>query len=114
MGMDLKPINPTKDAPKDEHGYVWGRYNWGGWRWLISHLDKWGVDTSEFKGMNDGDPISAATCKIVGDAIESHQAELIREFIDEEGEPPEKAGELEEYIKEQATRWRTCGGYEQW
>jgi len=100
MGMDLKPINPTPDAPKDEDGRLeWGRYNWTGWRWIVDHLQAWGVSTSEFKGCNDGDPISAETCRKVADAIEAHLPEL------EERD--------RKWLAPHVERWRTCGGYQQ-
>jgi len=55
MGMDLKPIKPSENAPLYEGGEVqWGRYNWSGWSWLRTHLEDWGVDTSELTSMNDG------------------------------------------------------------
>lgn len=101
MGMDLKPVNPSPGAPHHEDGTVkWGRYNWSGWRWLTEHLDEWGVDTSEFKGMNDGDPISEATCIKVAEAIEQHINEL---------EPCDQR-----WLKDDIVLWRTCGGYLQY
>ena len=99
MGMDLKPIDPSPDAPTDEYGVTWGRYNWSGWSWLVDHLNKWGVDTNEFKGMNDGDPISKETCLKVADTIEQHLDEL---------EPRDQ-----KWLKDDIVLWRTCGGYEQ-
>ena len=100
MGMDLKPINPSEFAPKDENGTpVWGRYNWTGWSILRNKLRIWGVDTSELKSMNDGDVISERTCLAIADAIEKHAHELNKED-----------GWLANHIE----RWRTCGGYEQW
>lgn len=101
MGMDLKPINPSEFAPKDENGTpVWGRYNWAGWNILRNKLIEWKVDTSELKSLNDGEVISERTCLAIADAIEKHAHELDEEH----------AGWLEGHI----IRWRTCGGYEQW
>lgn len=101
MGMDLKPINPSAGAPRHADGEIkWGRYNWSGWRWLVDHLNEWGVDTSEFKGMNDGDPISEGTCIKVAEAIEAHLDEL--ELRDQQ------------WLKNHPTLWRTCGGYLQY
>ena len=101
MGMDLKPINPSEFAPKDENGSpVWGRYNWAGWNILRNKLIEWKVDTSELKSMNDGEVISERTCLAIADAIEKHAHELDKD----------QSGWLAGHI----IRWRTCGGYEQW
>lgn len=100
MGMDLKPIAPAPDAPRDPDGSLaWGRYNISGWGWLIERLGEWGVDTSEFVWFNDGAPISAETCRQVGDAIEQHLDELTDRH--------------RAWITPHVARWRTCGGYEQ-
>lgn len=100
MGMDLCPVAPSEDAPTDENSHIWGRYNWNGWRWLVEHLNKWGVDTIEFSGFNDGDLISEETCKKVADAIEKNLHTL-----DEEDQT---------WLKEDIILWRTCGGYYQY
>jgi hypothetical protein len=101
MGMDLKPIKPSENAPLYEGGEVqWGRYNWSGWSWLRTHLEDWGVDTSELTSMNDGATISEATCLKIADAIEAHLDELNAE---DRG-----------WMKNHIALWRTCGGYEQW
>ena len=103
MGMDLKPINPSADAPKypDDCPYEprrgqarWGRYNWSGWGVLLDSLREWGVDTAEFAGSNDGDVISDETCKKVADAIEKHAP-------------------ADHWLRDDVIYWRTCGGYEQ-
>ena len=86
MGMDLIGANLS--------------YNWSSWVVLISRLDEWGVDTSEFRGTNDGDPISKETCIAVADAIERHLGE-----VDDVAR-----GFLEPHID----KWRTCNGCEQW
>ena len=106
MGMDLKPLRPSKAAPRhpadDKYSPnkpVWGQYNWSGWSLLCEHLEKWGVDTSEFRGVNDGDKISAKTCRAVADAIEAHLHEL--------DEPHRN------WLAPHVARWRTCGGYAQ-
>lgn len=109
MGMDLKPVRPTKKAPRYPKDYhyapqrgkvIWGRYNWAGWRCICEHLHQWGVLTKEFDGMNDGKLISAKTCRAVADAIEKHLPEL----------PPDE----QEWLKDDIELWRTCGGYRQW
>jgi hypothetical protein len=104
--MDLKPLRPSKSAPrypaddKYEAGkVVWGRYNWHGWGVLRGKLEEWGVDTSEFSGCNDGDLISAKTCRKVADAIEAHLPELSEEY--------------QNWLQPHIARWRTCGGYAQ-
>lgn len=101
MGMDLKPINPSKHAPRGTDGNViWGRYNWFGWNLLQQYLDKWGVDTSELTGLNDGAEISEETCNKIAEAIMTHANELI-------------AAGHEGFLAD-AALWATCGGYEQW
>lgn len=131
MGMDLKPVNPGPDHPKDEKGNpVWGRYNISGWARLWNMLNDAGVDTSEFSGMNDGDPISDATCKEVADALEKllptirAQAEAVydehKAAAEAKPEPmrallmPNTVDEtMEEWTKD-IHMWRTCGGYLQY
>ena len=107
MGMDLKPINPSKDAPRypsddkySPNDVIWGRYNWSGWSYICNLLNEWGVNTSEFSGMNDGEVISEETCKKVADAIEAHLDELDKEH--------------REWLKDDIALWRTCGGYRQY
>jgi len=101
MGMDLKPLNPSDNAPRDKDGEVtMGCYGWTGWTWLVDHLNEWGVDTAEFSGYNDGDEISAGTCALVADAIEAHLVELAEWERD--------------WIKPHIDLWRTCGGYAQY
>ncbi len=68
MGMDLHL------ADSDAGSLV--TYNWGGWEMLIGYLRQWGVDTTEFLLVNDGDEISAATCRWVSHAIADHFDEL--------------------------------------
>ena len=75
-------------------------YNMAGWRFLISKLDEWGVDTREFRGNNDGDPISKKTCVAVANAIESHLEEL------------DDRDRL--WLESHIEKWRTCDGCEQW
>ena len=101
MGMDLKPQHPTADAPRDEHGHPeWGRYNWSGWSFLVDKLAEWGLDVKEFAGTNDGDLISAKTCRKVADLLERHKAKL-----------PET---WQRFIDHDIVLWRTCGGYRQY
>jgi hypothetical protein len=75
-------------------------YNLAGWRGLFDLLGSWGVDTSEFRGCNDGDVISQATCQQVAEAIEQHLPEL----------DPEDQDWLQPHI----VFWRNSGGFEQW
>jgi len=107
MGMDLKPINPSSNAPRypTDHDYapnkiIQGRYNWTGWDRLTQLLEVWGINTEEFVAYNGGDIITADKCKKVADAIDAHYDELTDK---------EKA-----WIKGHSDLWRTCGGYEQW
>ena len=101
MGMDLKPIDPADHAPVDKNGNpVWGRYNWFGWNLLQQYLGKWGVDTSELTGLNDGAEISEETCIEIAKAIMANADELI-------------AAGHEGFLAD-AALWGTCGGYEQW
>lgn len=100
MGMDLKPIKPTKDAPRGEDGVVWGRYNWNGWCLLQEMLSGWGVDTSQFAHSNDGAKISAEACGKIADAIEARL--------------PEMTERDRRWLEPHIARWRNCGGYEQW
>ncbi len=100
MGMDLKPIAPKPDAPKNEQGTpIWGRYNWTGWQYIINLADRHGVDVSKFSGVNDGEEISAETCMAVADAIE-------RAIDDHELSPQDV-----EWLTPHILLWRTCGGY---
>jgi hypothetical protein len=100
MSFDLRPVNPAEDAPRDEHGVIWGLYNIAGWEWMVGHLKAWNVDVSEFRFFNDGALISEGTCKKVADAIEQHL--------------PELSVDIREWIEPRIKLWRTCGGYEQW
>lgn len=101
MGMDLEPINPTKEAPETEEGGIeWGRYNWNGWTFQYKLLNDWGVDTSELSRWNDGAEISKLTCLKIADAIEKHLNELSEED--------------RKWLKPKIILWRTCGGYRQW
>lgn len=104
MGMDLEPVNPSADAPRraadDKYSPnepIWGRYNCSGWSWILEHLEKWGVDTSDFAGSNDDALIPESKCREVADAIEAHIAEL-----DDEDQ---------KWLREHIQLWRTCGGY---
>ena len=106
MGMDLKPVRPSKKAPRHPadasygaNEVIWGRYNWSGWRYICDKLEEWGVDISEFSGCNDGEKISAATCKKVADAIEAHLSGLDEQHRN--------------WLQPHIDRWRYCGGYRQ-
>ena len=103
MGMDLKPVRPTKDAPRDDNGNpIWGHYNWSGWRHLANSLHEWGHPdlTEHLSGWNDGDRIPSKVCKQVGKLIEEHLNEV-------------EDVEWREYEKMKALLWKTCGGYRQ-
>ena len=105
MGMDLKPLNPTADAPRypadDPHSpgeVIWGRYNWTGWAELQRFLEAWGwTDFSEFAGTNDGKEISAETCGKIADFLEEHLKTADPEIVF--------------WLSSHVLRWRTCGGY---
>ena len=108
MGMDLKPINPSADAPRYPDDYPnepvrgqakWGRYSWRGWDKITTYLESWGVNIDEFAGSNDGEVICDATCKAVADAIDANASQLTNDG--------------NEHLIEDAVLWRTCGGYEQ-
>lgn len=106
MGMDLKPINPSANAPRHStddkwspNEAFWGRYNWSGWSYIIDRLNEWGVDTSTFAGCNDGAVIPDEVCKQVADAIEKNAPNLDEEHRD--------------WLLGHVLLWRTCGGYEQ-
>jgi hypothetical protein len=90
MTMDLRAKNHPHDLG----------YNWYGWDYLARMLDGLGVDTSEFKGCNDGHPISEATCKAVADALEKYL--------------PAMSAEDRKWLEPDIQSWRNCGGFEQW
>lgn len=117
MGMDLISTNNHFS------------YNWSGWRWLYEYLVGWGVGVEELKFTNDGDLISAETCKAIAEALDRHRAELLDEEdeIGPEEEAflnllPPKAREFiksqtpttSEWIDQQILFWRECNGCEQW
>lgn len=74
-------------------------YNWQAWCWLRERLQTWGVDTSELSSRNDGDPISAATCVAIADALQTHLEEL---------SPTEKS-----LVEPHIDAWRNCHGCSQ-
>jgi len=101
MGMDLKPVNPSDEAPRDDEGNViWGRYNLSGWSYFRQLLEQWEVNTDELSDMNDGEVISEETCNDIADAIESNLDTM---------HPDDR-----EWLMPKIALWRTCGGYEQW
>lgn len=93
--MNLYPIGQAFEGESLD-------YNWSGWKTLADYLSTWGVDTSEMKGMNDGDPICAATCRKIADALDAHRSELPIEH--------------QQWLEGHAAEWRRlseCGGCEQ-
>lgn len=110
MGMDLKPVRPTKDAPLRADGKVkWGRYSAGGWHKLWHFINARGVDSSEFSGFNDGARIKAATCRQVADIIETY----FDAYLLDQGGTLENELDVE-VCKLDIRLWRTCGGYRQY
>lgn len=100
-------------------------YNWGGWRWLYEHLVGWDVGVEELKFTNDGDFISAETCKAIAEALDRHRGELLHEEDEFEAEKesflnlfPLEAQEFirsqtptfSEWIDRQILFWRECNG----
>ncbi len=101
MGMDLVPVRPHKNAPRNDNGAVICiHYNWRGWRYVIEKLRQWDVDVSEFRHSNDGELIKAKTCKAVAQAIEDNLHTL-----DEKEQ---------NWLRPHIDLWRTCGGYRQY
>ena len=100
MGIDLVPIAPTAEMPQYKGKPASLHYNWSGWRYITNFLDKYNELTGEFAGSNDGDAISAETCRRVADCIEKHVNEL----------PPED----KEWLTKHIPYWRHCGGFNQW
>ena len=94
MGMDLHSVASTIGEP------LWIPYNWNGWRWLIEHLQKWGVDTKQFSFSNDGELISDEVCKAVASALSAHIDELDDEH--------------RSWIEPHIVAWRSSGGFRQW
>ena len=101
MGMDLIPMEPTLEAPKDGQGNIIdGRYNIFGWGELWNLLIDWKVDTAEFSGYNDGEQICKETCLEVAKAIENNLHTLDKK--------------TKNWLQPHIALWQTCGGYEQW
>jgi hypothetical protein len=68
--MTLYPIKPAQDD-RPLH------YTWAGWEVLIGFLKDCGIELTEFKRVDEGDPISAETCFKVANTIDFHWDELI-------------------------------------
>jgi len=105
--MGLEPIAPTAEAPRypadDKYSpneVIWGRYNWTGWSLLIDLLNRYGVNTEQFAGCNDGDAITKEKCEEVANVLEANLSSMITE----------DRNWLEPHIK----LWRTCGGHRQY
>jgi hypothetical protein len=110
MGMDLKPVRPSKDAPlRADDRIKWGRYNLSGWTAMWNFLIDHGVDTSELSGFNDGARIKAATCRKIADTIEANFEAYLEKFNVTEKDTLEI-----EACKLDIQLWRTCGGYRQY
>ena len=56
MGMDLIPQTRVRQVESFH-------FNWNGWSQIGDLLDQLGENTNELSGSNDGDKISAKTCK---------------------------------------------------
>lgn len=63
MGMDYVGRRPKNKKGESLH------LNWSGHSWLLPLLDQLGCDLSEWSGVNDGDRISARTCRAWAKAI---------------------------------------------
>lgn len=109
MGMDLMSGGYRKNTPQMMKDYIEKdkenpslhlHYNWSGWSFLVEHLNQWGVDTSEFSGINDGELISRDTCEAVAEALKSNLHTL--------------STEDQEWIKEDIIRWKWTKNYKQY
>lgn len=101
MGMDLIPHNPHPDHPKDKYGYESVHHNWSGWSRLIELLRRLDLLTDEFKGCNDGDIISEATCTRIYETVKTvWNIRLTQEERD--------------WLESRIELWKTCGGWEQY
>ena len=101
MGMDLLPRRGKNSI----------HYNWSGGRSLITLLDGYGVDTTEFAGNNDATPICAATCRAVADAIEARRDQYNSLYG---GTPKDQGGYGDDPATDAAEAWRNAGGVRQW
>jgi hypothetical protein len=68
--MDLYPMDQTCDD-RPLH------YSRAGWEVLIGFLRYCGIEVTEFKKVNEGNPISAETCFKVAATLDFHWDELI-------------------------------------
>lgn len=103
MGMDLIPKSKRVNA-----GFL--EYNLSGWRWMYEKGTEWGVNTSQWRFMNDGDPISAAVCRAMAKAIRAHIDEYNATFG---GDPSPDGYGLAPAMKH-ADLWEKSGGWRQW
>jgi hypothetical protein len=78
MGMDLSGswMKSTPNEIKKRLGDPCIHYNWSGWSFITSFLEKHGVDMSSFSGSNDGQLIPRDVCMIVAETIEKYLDEL--------------------------------------
>ena len=63
MGMDYIGRKPTNNKGSCLH------LNWNGHSWLLSLLDQLGCDLDEWSGANNGERISARSCRAWAEAI---------------------------------------------
>lgn len=98
MGMDLKPMRPTKNLPRNEDGKPkWERYNLGGWLALRVFLHHCDCDLAyQLPDTNDGDRIDSTTCKRIADLIEANEI-LLHELNSS-------------WLLDDVSWWRNCGG----
>jgi hypothetical protein len=97
MGIELISHNP-------EAGNL--HYNWEGWRRIREFARTNGISPSEFADSNDGNDLSAATCRALATAIERCQRQYNKIFAGTYyGRAP---------AREHARIWRESDGFEQW
>lgn len=79
MGMDLigefRKKTPKEIVEKNQDDACL-HYNWSGWSFLLTFLEKNGVDMDEFCGDNGGERLSRKTCKAVAECLEANIGKL--------------------------------------
>lgn len=101
MGRNLIPHNPSPDHPKDKYGWETVHHNWSGWSRLCDLLIRLDIDLSEFRGCNDGDIISEATCTKVYNVVKQHWNTTLTQSE-------------RDWLEGRIELWKTCGGWEQY